>query len=186
MHLERSDVDHPLWRKKVDRSLLQLGVTPLPQWVCAMWQITECFSGVSSVGDKNSEVHVVLKNGHPRHESYLGHVTCLTKGRAFPLFRLFLDDAVKTWLRNEYQMSYVRAIEAVLSNKKCGDEDGTGNSWEFLDIEYDRSQKTFYLVAHYKHGTTFPNLSEYLARTDFLAKLTGGNVDEKEDSSVLD
>jgi hypothetical protein len=135
MHLERSDVEYPLWRKKVDRSLLQHGVTPIPQWVCTMWRITDAFSSVTSVDDKNGEVRVVLKNGRSKNNSYTGHVTCLVKGRAFPLYRLFFDDAIKSWLRSEYLMSYVRAIEAVLSKRRCGEEDEIAHSWEFLDIE---------------------------------------------------
>ena len=39
MPLERNDVEHPLWRKKVDRSLLRYSVTPIPGWVGRTWSI---------------------------------------------------------------------------------------------------------------------------------------------------
>jgi hypothetical protein len=151
-----------------------------------MWQITDHFSDVTSFGEKSSEVRVVLKNGRTAHNYCAGHLTCLKKGRTFPLYRIFFDEAVKSWLRNEYLMSYALAVEEVLSKKRGVVKDKTVHSWEFLDIEYDFSNKTFYLVAHYKHEPSFPNLFEYLARTDLLTSLPdcdGGGGDEV---SVLD
>lgn len=39
MKLERSKVDYPLWRKKVDSSLFTYKGTTIPAWACKMWEI---------------------------------------------------------------------------------------------------------------------------------------------------
>lgn len=154
MILERSDVRFPLWRKKVDRSLLQQGVTPLPAWVASMWRIDLDFTGVESKRVKEAAVSVSVA-GIPSADA--GWVTSLTKGRSAPLYRLFVGDVAKAWLRRSFRMSYLRAVEAVLAG---GDDDGAERDapfWEFLDIEYDRASRRFYLVAHYKHRVMFPH-----------------------------
>ena len=39
MKLERSNVDFPIWRKKVDSSLFAYRGTTNPTWACNMWNI---------------------------------------------------------------------------------------------------------------------------------------------------
>ena len=39
MKFERSNVKHPLWRKKVDASLFNYKGTTIPTWACDMWGI---------------------------------------------------------------------------------------------------------------------------------------------------
>jgi hypothetical protein len=48
MKVERSDVDYPLWRKKVDSSLFRQNGTTIPQWTCKMWEIEQDFSSCVS------------------------------------------------------------------------------------------------------------------------------------------
>ena len=55
---ERSDVQFPLWRKKVDGSLLQHAMTVIPEWVKhGVFDIVEVFPG-SSKKDPSSKVTV--------------------------------------------------------------------------------------------------------------------------------
>ena len=37
---ERSKVDFPLWRKKVDSTLLKTSETPIPNWLFSVWSIS--------------------------------------------------------------------------------------------------------------------------------------------------
>tara|TARA_B100000700_G_C14795092_1_gene737823 strand:- start:61 stop:198 length:138 start_codon:yes stop_codon:yes gene_type:complete len=39
MKIERSKVDFPLWRKKVDKSLFEHNGTTIPLWACEMWSL---------------------------------------------------------------------------------------------------------------------------------------------------
>jgi len=41
--LERSNVEFPLWRKKVDKSILEHNGTTIPLWACQMWGLQELF-----------------------------------------------------------------------------------------------------------------------------------------------
>lgn len=43
MKYEQKNVDFPLWREKVDKSLFTEGI-PLPNWVADMWSIPQEFS----------------------------------------------------------------------------------------------------------------------------------------------
>ena len=38
---ERSDIEFPVWRKKVDHSFLNEKVTPIPKWLWSIWKIEE-------------------------------------------------------------------------------------------------------------------------------------------------
>ncbi|MBL6732327.1 MAG: GIY-YIG nuclease family protein, partial [Candidatus Poseidoniaceae archaeon] len=55
---ERSDVQFPLWRKKVDGSLFQHAMTVIPEWVKhGVFDIVEVFPG-SRKKDPSSKVTV--------------------------------------------------------------------------------------------------------------------------------
>ncbi|MCJ7443612.1 MAG: hypothetical protein MUO26_03630 [Methanotrichaceae archaeon] len=43
MKLERSDIEFPLWRKKVDKSLFEHNGTPTPNCACQMWGLIDTF-----------------------------------------------------------------------------------------------------------------------------------------------
>ena len=59
--LERSDVEWPLWRKKVDGTFLKEFSTPIPLWVQKIWQIKENYSAVRSKSDEASNVRIQFK-----------------------------------------------------------------------------------------------------------------------------
>ena len=61
LEVERSDVDHPLWRKKVDSSLFRQNGTTIPQWACKMWEIEQDFSSCVSRTEPQSKVKVEFK-----------------------------------------------------------------------------------------------------------------------------
>lgn len=154
MIFERSDIQFPMWRKKVDRSLLQQGVTPLPAWVASMWGIDVDFRGVESKKVKDASVSVLV-TGIPSAD--VAWVTSLSKGRTSPLYRLFVGDVAKTWLRRSFRMSYLRALKSVLLDGNDANAEDETSFWEFVDIEYDRCSRLFYLVAHYNKQALCPN-----------------------------
>ena len=61
MKLERSRVEFPLWRKKVDSSLFEHNGTPIPTWACNMWNIQKYFGHCKSKLMKDSEVTIVYE-----------------------------------------------------------------------------------------------------------------------------
>jgi len=69
MPVERSNVINPLWRKKVDSSLLIHSGTTIPNWACDMWRIEKEFRNCVSKDDPQSRVTVEFKG-----KEYEGHV----------------------------------------------------------------------------------------------------------------
>ena len=57
MKHERSDIETPFWRKKVDSSLFNQGTT-IPMWMCDIWAIDKLFHNVSSRKDPRSQVTI--------------------------------------------------------------------------------------------------------------------------------
>ena len=59
---ERSDVESPMWRKKVDWSLLgpsgKGGGTVMPRWMWRVWNLEETFRDCPSRRDPRSDVTV--------------------------------------------------------------------------------------------------------------------------------
>ena len=60
MKLERSNVEFPIWRKKVDSSLLQHKGTTIPNWACKMWNIDNLFQNCPSKKDPQSQVNITF------------------------------------------------------------------------------------------------------------------------------
>jgi len=140
MIFERSDVQFPLWRKKVGPVIATARCDNAPVVGLPDVGIQEDFQGVESRTKPEGPVRVRLAGVNGIQE---GWVTCLTKGRGNALFRLFLDETAKRWLRRAYPMTHLRAIETVLAGQGNQVSDVGIPSWEFLDIEYDRNQKEF-------------------------------------------
>ena len=151
MKIERDDVHFPIWRKKVDWSLLNNGVTPIPKWVCKIWNIPERFSEVSSKKDPKSKVSIQFEKN-----SYSGNIT-LTKGenRKSPMYRLFIEQPLAEILRTKFPMSFVRGLEARLSGVKEETIAEKTQFWEFLDLEMDQEYQIS-LNCHYNIVPQFP------------------------------
>ena len=46
---ERTKVDFPMWRKKVDKSIFKEKSTPIPEWVSKIWNLDHHFKNVKSI-----------------------------------------------------------------------------------------------------------------------------------------
>jgi hypothetical protein len=165
MKLERSRVDHPLWRKKVDKSLFEYKGTTIPTWACDMWGIQSQFKKVTSKKDKNADV--VIRFGK---KEYPGWVTIATKKRKTPAYRLWFNEDLSTELKHEYVMSYMRMLEQGLNQESVDIEDEIP-FWEFLDIEYARNIREFTFVAYYRQKPSFPNLFDRLIGSPTIASI---------------
>ncbi len=106
MKFERSNVDHPLWRKKVDSSLFQQNGTTIPAWACNMWSIQDNFSNCITRRDLLSKVQVEFKK-----KQYEGCVTVAKKGRKTPAYRLWYSTLLSHELKDGFLMSFVRDLE---------------------------------------------------------------------------
>jgi len=155
--LERSDVDYPLWRKKVDSSLFRQNGTTIPHWACRMWGIEKDFSNCASRNRPESSVKVEFKG-----KQYKGWVTIAKEGRKTPAYRLWYAPSLSYELKDVFVMSFARDIEDRLRKSNDLTKESIENEipfWEFLDIEYQRDEKQFYFQAYY---TQKPVFSEFV------------------------
>ena len=87
MTSERTNVDFPLWRKKVDSSLFSHKVTTIPKWVCKVWNFHKVFPGLNGKKDPKSNVSINFNKN-----KYAGQITCTwPKGRTDKLYRMALS-----------------------------------------------------------------------------------------------
>lgn len=166
MKLERSNVDFPLWRKKVDKSLFDYSGTTIPTWACNMWSIQDSFSHVASKKHTDSEVTIKFQN-----KKYKGNITIASKGRKTPAYRLWFNDDLTVELKKVFLMSHMRALELSLSEKNSSDIENEIPFWEFLDIEYDSHNRQFKLISYYTQKPSFPNLFHRLIDSPALQKI---------------
>lgn len=170
---ERSDVEHLLWRKKVDKSLFghnSHGGTTIPRWMWSGWLLEESFGTCTSERDPQSEVTILFEG-----KQCTGHVTMAKQGReTTPICRLWLPDELCAELRFAFPMSYMRALERELTSDNKRDVEKEIPFWEFLDVEYDPQEREFKLTAHYVQGALFPLLFERLIRSGLVDGIVGG------------
>ncbi len=154
--IERTDVSFPLWRKKVDGSLVRLGYTPLPIWVVRMWGITDEFANVRSRSDPAAKIRCIFNR-----IEYGAEVVPHRGGRQH---RLFLPEALRVALAATFPMSYLRELDNRLAHV-AGEqisrsrEDTTRRAfWEFVDLEFDVTARRMQITAHYVQRPDFPNV----------------------------
>jgi hypothetical protein len=151
--LERSDVSHPLWRKKVDSTFLNEGSTPIPNWLVKLWGISDYYDNVRSKKSPESSTLVSFQN-----EVYEGKLVKVKRDKGF-VFRIFLHAKHIDMLRQTFLMTYMRTLEGGIStNKNRRDIEVEIPFWEFIDIEFDNKKNHFFLVAHYVQKPFFPEL----------------------------
>jgi hypothetical protein len=129
MKKERNDVEFILWRKRVDKTLLKDGVTPIPNWLVKHWQIKEVFDF------SKGSIPVVIKWGK---DEYKGLVSLVQYDNR-ELYRLEIKNPGHQWLINAYIYSYDSLVLKGLEEEPC----------EFIDIEFDPQKKVFFLKDYY-------------------------------------
>lgn len=182
---ERVDVVHPLWRKKVDASLLLNGLTPIPQWVANAWQFPIVFSAVEKKSDPAARVVLRFKR-----QTFTGQV--VTNKRAG--YRLYVDEPLRTVLATTFLMSHMRALDEALQKRegakrppsrkpKSEAAEASTSFWEFLDLEFDADNRQFILEAHYTLRPSLPRLFHRLAQSPILHRIED-ELNGKEDNRI--
>jgi hypothetical protein len=164
MKLERSDVEFPIWRKKVDKSLFEHNGTTVPVWACRMWALGQIYGGVAS--RKNSAAAASVLSERKRYDAW---VTTGPHGRGSPAFRLWFDEALSLELKHAFLMSYMRSLEGSLSGEN--DVESRIPFWEFLDIEFDQEKRVFRFAAYYSVRPAFPHLFKRLIGSPAIKRI---------------
>lgn len=178
MKQERSNIKFPLWRKKVDASLLDAGTTPIPAFILPQWNIQELFTEYTS---KNKGL-VVLNYGGINYEGSVYQIKSKSRKEQF---RLTFEKALSNKLKKVFSMSYMRFLEEKLRKQK-GEEGNIEEEipfWEFLDLEFDSENKTFYLKAHYKQKPQFTHLFSEIVSSHILDDIND-TIDNKDEFRI--
>ena len=163
---ERTNVEYPLWRKKVDNSIFRDAGTTIPNWACGLWAFDTLYPTDLGKRDPASLVLVTFEG-----RSYDGHVTrSHPKRRAQRVFRFFFGEDLLADLKAVYLMSYMRDLESRLSDATVDIEQEIP-FWEFLDIEFDQDSRAFHLSAHYTQRPAFPELFKRLTYSPVLKRV---------------
>jgi hypothetical protein len=165
MKFERSDIKHPLWRKKVDSSLFHKAHTPIPNWCAKNWKMESTFG-------KNTSKLTPVAQVKIRFNKKLYHARVTYSFNKDTSYQIFLPDDFVEQLKDTFIMSYMRSLEQRLrkNNKEYEDRDLEKEVpfWEFLDIEYDGETKIFHCKAHYKQEAIFPELFKQFINSHIL------------------
>ncbi len=176
MRLERSDIEFPLWRKKVDSSLFNKLDTPIPNWLAEVWGIRKVFGKNTSRKSPHAEVRIKFDK-----TIYKGWVTYVKYVAKDTDYKLFLHRDFAERLKDVFIMSYMRSLEHKL---RMGNELYTKSVeeeipfWEFLDIEFDRNTKTFNCKAHYFQKPIFPELFKQFVRSHIIKEIENKLMDK--------
>jgi hypothetical protein len=94
---ERDNIDYPIWRKKVDSSLLNTTVTPIPKWLWGIWEIEKIFANVNSKRAANSKVRITFEKA-----IYKGNVTLSKQSNGRSFCRLHLEPSLHSVLKERF------------------------------------------------------------------------------------
>ena len=149
---ERTNVKFPMWRKKVDGSMFGDKCTVIPDWVKDnVFKIRHRFTEASKT-HPHSRVTIVIHHKGGKTTSHWGSVTTNERGALPPTMRLFWDEEILEWLKETYSLTYQR----YRLRRKLDWNGPTAEKkmpfWEFIDIEYDDEECTFYFTAHFNLG----------------------------------
>ena len=155
---ERSDIEFPVWRKKIDQSFLFENVTPIPKWLWSVWDVEKNFGDVSSKTDNRSVVTINFGGNN-----YTGHIF-FSERTSGKICRFSFEQKLHSELKENFLMSYMRSLEGKI-RKAAGSKIDIEKAipfWEFLDIEFDAKNKFFRFTCHYNQQPTFPELFKQL------------------------
>jgi hypothetical protein len=167
-----------MWRRKVDATLLKEGSTPIPKWLLKIWNIEETFEGVRSKRDPLACVKINFNKQGSQQQDFIGQVSKVKAPEGFK-YRLYFEEKLVDELRKTFLMSYMRSIEAELSeNSSNRDIEDEISFWEFIDIEFDASSKVFIFSSHYQLKPQFPNLFKRLVNSAPLKRISAEVLDK--------
>jgi hypothetical protein len=127
---ERSDVKFIMWRKRVDKTLLKTGITPIPAWLVEQWDFDNIFDF------SKGSIKVIIHYGNESCNGFVSKV----KYKNRDLLRLKVKDRGHKWIINSFVSTFDLLVTKGLSEE----------TFEFLDIEFDPNTCDFYLNDYYK------------------------------------
>ncbi len=174
MTIERNNITHLMWRKKVDNSIFE-GETVIPIAFVKQWDLKKHFS---DTGEKVEYWPVKIKFASKFYEGkvFYRHPTKVRSSEQHKI--IFKQGELVEDLKKAFLMSHIRWLEVELrkqGNKKSAQATSETQRetpfWEFLDIEFDDKNKQFIFTAHYIQPAYFPEVFKHLIGSPKLKQI---------------
>ncbi len=174
MTIERNNITHLMWRKKVDNSIFE-GETVIPIAFINQWDVKNYFK---DTGEKTEYWPVQIKFNSKIYDGKLFY-RHPTKARSSEQHKIiFKQGTLIEDLKKAFLMSHIRWLEVELrkqGNKKSAEATSETQRetpfWEFLDIEFDGENKQFIFTAHYTQPAYFPEVFKHLIGSPKLKQI---------------
>jgi hypothetical protein len=179
LKLERKNIQFPLWRKKVDKSILEGYETPIPKFLWKLWDIERLFKKCRSKNHPESLIEIYYKEN-----KFVGQVVIKANGQ----YKLIIPSELGGKLKKVYVMSYMREIESRLRSGKLKYKDTKIEEeipfWEFIDIEFDSENKTAFFNSHYIQKPIYIELFKEIISSHILTDIEN-TLDSKIDFKIV-
>ena len=191
---ERRDVEFPLWRRKVDGTMLENSQFVIPDWVKeGTFNIKDLFVESSK---KNPSSRITIQLSYNKKTSiHEGWITTTKFGEKWakvrkPVMRLFFDNELKLELQKIFTMSHMRDLERRMRANKSEDSKCTPAQieaefpfFEFLDIEWDLENRRMLFKPHYIQAPIYAELFSKLQSKRILERIED-ELDDKQTSRI--
>jgi len=150
MPYERSNVEFPLWRKKMDGAMFDDKCTVIPIWVRKnVFQINKRFTKKNK-NHIDSKVEIVIAQKNGKKSIHDASVTLSPRKTINnPVMRLYFGDDVKEWLKISFRKTYLRNEQRKKDGLNGSQIEKKYQFWEFIDIEWNEKESKFYFRSWY-------------------------------------
>ena len=176
MTIERNNISHTMWRKKVDNSIFSSGHIVIPKAYVKQWRLEVLFRD----NGKNAETWPIEVQFGTK--IYNGKVFYRppTKARSSVQHKILIKEDLIEDLKKAFLMSHIRWLEVEL-RKQGGKKSAQASKeteretpfWEFIDIEFDYENKQFIFTDYYKQEAYFPEVFKHLIGSPKLKQIEG-------------
>lgn len=176
MTIERNNIRHTMWRKKVDNSIFSSGHIVIPKAYVKQWRLEVLFRD----NGKNAETWPIEVQFGTK--IYNGKVFYRppTKARSSVQHKILIKEDLIEDLKKAFLMSHIRWLEVEL-RKQGGKKSAQASKeteretpfWEFIDIEFDYENKQFIFTDYYKQEAYFPEVFKHLIGSPKLKQIEG-------------
>lgn len=176
MTIERNNIRHTMWRKKVDNSIFSSGETVIPKAYVKQWRLESLFQD----NGKNAETWPVkVQFGSKVYDGKVFYRPP-TIARSSTQHKILIKEDLIEDLKKAFLMSHIRWLEVEL-RKQEGKKSAQASKeteretpfWEFIDIEFDYENKQFIFTDYFKQEAYFPEVFKHLIGSPKLKQIEG-------------
>ncbi|MBL1408695.1 GIY-YIG nuclease family protein, partial [Sphingobacterium faecale] len=140
--------------------------TPIPNWLSQVWEIESLIGLNSSKKSEETTVILILNK-----KEFRGSILYTKHYGKETNYKLFFSKDFAEELKDCFVMSYMRTLENKLRRGNLSynkDIEEEIPFWEFIDLEFDKTNRTLHCKAHYTQKPIFPELFKQFTKSHIL------------------